>query len=909
MPAPIPRPVEQVFAQPQGPPPAPHPPEPALPPPLPQPIFATIAPAPPQRSTEEWETMLGGNWLNKLGVFVLVIGIALALGYSFKLLGPAGRVSISIAISLAMLAGGVVFERRERYRTFGRGLIGGGWAALYFTVYAMQALAPARIIYNPWAGAILLLAVAVGMIIHSLRYGSQTVTGLAYFIAFVTLAITEVTSFSIIALIPLAASLLYVARRFNWSRMAVFGLIATYVTCATRPDLGTPLWQAQTVFAIYWLLFEAFDILCPDPFLLPLNAVGFLGLSIMKWESAAPHQIWQLLAATAAAYLVGAILRAQSGHWRPPITLTAALAAIAIYLKLDHQWIALGLLVEAELFYLAGIRLRAAYLRYLAIPLFGVQLMHLLIFDVPDLPVRSWTPIAAFEGAAFYANRFLRSTDVFYGYAAAGMAALVAGYEAPERYQAVAWLLLGLAPFAFGWWRRMADFRIQGYLLVGLGLMATAPDLRQIPLEVSAGVCYGLTLCALLSGDDRFVGAERDALRFTGSLMATVASAALIWRVVPDLYLGLAWMAMGLLLLELGLRGLPRYFCRQSYAVAAIGAFRVLAFNVMGLANHGPWIPRLIPAGATLLAYTMAARARREEKGHVLDSASFAGTAFALIALWALLPPFAVAPAWAALALVLAEFEVPAMRFQTHLVSAVAFTGLFYNNFHGPHRLAMVALVLLSHYYLSWRTRQRFYLYSATILATVLMHYEIGHTWASAGWALFGLALLYAGQRWKLDDLCWQSSLLAAAAFTRCWYINFEGAAEPLLAGSAIIACLYASQLLNERGGQVRLYFSLLATALTTLLVYYQVTGSMRTVAWGIQGVALLSAGFPLRDRVLRLSGLALLLGCILKLFVWDLRHLETLPRIVSFIVLGLFLVGVSWAYTRFRERVAQYLY
>jgi uncharacterized membrane protein len=75
-----------------------------------------------------------------------------------------------------------------------------------------------------------------------------------------------------------------------------------------------------------------------------------------------------------------------------------------------------------------------------------------------------------------------------------------------------------------------------------------------------------------------------------------------------------------------------------------------------------------------------------------------------------------------------------------------------------------------------------------------------------------------------------------------------------------------------------------------------------------VEGVALLASGFPLRDRVLRLSGLALLLACILKLFVWDLRHLETLPRILSFLVLGLLLVAVSWIYTRFRERVQRYL-
>src|ERR1035441_5703837 len=85
-----------------------------------------------RRSSEEWEALLGGNWLNKLGVFVLVIGLALLLGYSFKHLGPWGIDAICVAIGLGMLGTGVTLEGRERYRTFARGLVGGGWAALYF---------------------------------------------------------------------------------------------------------------------------------------------------------------------------------------------------------------------------------------------------------------------------------------------------------------------------------------------------------------------------------------------------------------------------------------------------------------------------------------------------------------------------------------------------------------------------------------------------------------------------------------------------------------------------------------------------------------------------------------------------------------------------------------------------------
>ncbi|MBI5083849.1 MAG: DUF2339 domain-containing protein [Acidobacteria bacterium] len=60
--------------------------------------------------------------------------------------------------------------------------------------------------------------------------------------------------------------------------------------------------------------------------------------------------------------------------------------------------------------------------------------------------------------------------------------------------------------------------------------------------------------------------------------------------------------------------------------------------------------------------------------------------------------------------------------------------------------------------------------------------------------------------------------------------------------------------------------------------------------------------------RVLRISGLSMLIVCIGKLFFYDLRNLETLPRIISFIALGIILLGVSWAYTRFRERLRRLL-
>src|SRR5580700_3867803 len=73
---------------------------------------------------QEWEAVVGGSWLNKLGVLVLVIGIALLLGYEFTRVGPLGRVATGIAVSLVMLIGGLFIVRKRGYAIFARGLIG-----------------------------------------------------------------------------------------------------------------------------------------------------------------------------------------------------------------------------------------------------------------------------------------------------------------------------------------------------------------------------------------------------------------------------------------------------------------------------------------------------------------------------------------------------------------------------------------------------------------------------------------------------------------------------------------------------------------------------------------------------------------------------------------------------------------
>jgi uncharacterized membrane protein len=75
---------------------------------------------------------------------------------------------------------------------------------------------------------------------------------------------------------------------------------------------------------------------------------------------------------------------------------------------------------------------------------------------------------------------------------------------------------------------------------------------------------------------------------------------------------------------------------------------------------------------------------------------------------------------------------------------------------------------------------------------------------------------------------------------------------------------------------------------------------------WAIVGLAGIVVGL-LRDvRLLRLGGLALLLLAAAKVFAYDLSELESIYRALSFIALGLLLLGGAFAYQRIRRETTE---
>jgi hypothetical protein len=990
--------------------------------PVPAPV---PVPVPEPATAESWEMVVGTSWLNKIGVLVSIIGVALIVSYSFTHIGPAGRVGLGYLLSAAMLGAGVLLERREPFRNYAYGLVAGGWAGVYFTTFAMHDVAAAKIIDSDLLGISLLSAVAAAMIVHSLRYRSQVVTGLAYIAAYATLALSPLSGFALISSVPLAVSVLAVSQRLGWTGISTMGIASTYGVFILRqtvvPDGAFHSYDTlpYATLAAYWTAFEAADIIGlrirasravpnvgrPAP-MMWLNAVGLFAAALLTLPPDNPVFVSNFLAVAASAYLTSAILRAR---WLPPdpgaadettlftsrhgaTAIAAGLYAWAIDLRFIQNRETLGLLLETELLVAAGLTLRDVWVRRFGAAIALLATGHAWSMGVERHVVASTWPLSPSSAAlclvamAWYANReavhrrarVVDWIDQGYSWAGTLLFGTAVVVELAPAHQALAGLMLAVLLIEVAL-RRGPDFGAQSYLLslaslFGIVLAFIAPAVNgqlqgwgAAPGTIDNWIVLPAAIALAFEYAWR-VASRRHALGEGAAMVASAAAAlgtALLaifeWRVLSPAAVAPMWAASALALIAIG--GARRITAMrwQGYALTLVAGYRaLLPLTYAAPADGASTVSVALVIAAMYAAGYLGRRAAESPAGTPADTASpefamaatlgvLATSALALFK-WRVLPDDYVGPAWAVTAVVLVGLGYlrgrQGQRVQGYAVAVLAavhvgvplldrpsppmdetlwagaVAALLYGVAHLAHRAAVTSSTTGPAMEAD-RPAGRLVLSLATLLlAIVESRLWIGPIVAPI-WTVTAAALIGAGLVRRVTDLRWQGYVLlfAGAARSAMPLLRAEAAAPgEVLWLSVVIALLYGISLAARRGRNddgsqasaledwVRQTVLLCATVMLAGLILRKVPESLVTPALGLQGILLLFVGIPAHERVLRLSGLVVLLVCILKLFVFDLRQLEPLARIFSFVVLGLFLLAVSWIYTRYKEQIRRFL-
>ena len=356
------------------------------------------------------EQTLGANWLNKIGIAILVIGLAFFLAYKLQTWGPGGKVLCGFAVSFALLGGGVWLERKPTYRIFARGGIGGGWALAYFTTFAMYHLQAARIVDSLPVDLLLMMLVAAGMVGHSLRYKSQTVTALAFMLGFATLLTshveepTQTVVFSLAASAILAIALVVVTTIRHWAVLELCGLIAVYTShfvwlTKVLPDNHSDFaefWPSTALILLYWLIFRlAYVLRTPldkreenlSSVSAILNSGGVLGL--LKFQSAHPE--WAFWALVALGVFEMALAYWAKAKRRQAFVVLSTIAVVLLISSVPFRfhgvsWPVLWL-VQAQVLAIAGLRLGEPIFRRLGLLVGVITGGVLALHDVMPLAI------------------------------------------------------------------------------------------------------------------------------------------------------------------------------------------------------------------------------------------------------------------------------------------------------------------------------------------------------------------------------------------------------------------------------------------------------------------------------------------------------------------------------------------
>jgi hypothetical protein len=766
-----------------------------------------------------FEEALGTNWLQKLGIVLLVLGVASFGIYELAALGSLGKVMVLYLAAAALLVAGIYLEKNERYRVLGRTGIGGGWALFFFTTFAMYHVESMHVLNSMAMDSALMLMVAGAMAVHTLRYRSQLVTGLAFLLGYSTVAMSQDTVYSLSAGVILAIGLVAIVWKMRWYELEVFGILSSYLNhlywlsrilgVQGAQGRAFPEYNASTAMLFfYWLVFRLSHIVRKPETAVEehvstaaaiLNAT--LLLAAMRFQSVHPEFAYIALLVIGALELgFGQMAKRRREAF---VTLTVMGAALLLAAAPAHYAgpgndVAILWLVGAEVFLIVGVIVKEVVFR--RIGLFA------------GLLVAAWLVYSDFR--SLMTQRLSKEEPLLWAGALFGLCAVVFYVNA-----------LGIG-------------RKRGKLF------EESPDRE---------------------------------LLITHSYLGALAAAAGAWAYFTYDWTAVAFATVMVLLAGVGRRVESPHLQVQFLLFGVLAAWRGFAFNLHLGSPEGVHVTmRLVTVPLLAAAFYGTAKLAtlKDTAKQEIWRGCFAaaGTAALALLIWLECPELWRPVAFIALAMGLAEasrtLKYPALAWHTHAVCALAAMTTITADSRSVHRWqtmpvhALSGLVVIAGFYwLSWRgtkdadrhlpiTRVAYTWAAGALMLWAL--FELLHApWIAVGWVVFAMLLALASGWMSYEQLAWQANAAAICAMLRTINANYQlektiwpGIGLRILTVSLVAAGLY---FVSRRGAPneatrraVRFFHSFAATGLLAALMYYEEPNGWLAPLWA--GFALVLA-------------------------------------------------------------------
>ena len=878
-PPPLPK-IAPVFT----PPPAPvkEPVHPAITPASVAPIASRFDPPP----KESFEQKVGAFWLVRIGVVVLLTGLVFLGNYAYQHvihhIGPFGKVMMLYVAGGVLAGAGLWLERgEEKMRNFSRVLIAGGLAAIYYTTYAAHFVAKLQVIASPLLGGGALLALAGGIAWFADQRKSETVALLVVLLSYYTAAINPVAGFSLFSNLLLTVLAVFFLARHRWVNISSASLVATYASFGywrffntgslIIPSQLSPadFWSQSGFLLGYWTLFtvavfisrgEAFSAVQRTPFLTANNA-AFFGLVAPTVGLVYPGSF------STFAMLFGAVLLALSLLARRVraddlfmdgayLAQGLALVTIGIAAKFTGYQLALALAIES------AVLLEMSRFRHGAIYKIGACLCAVGAF--------------VFAGEAFTKDRSqivpLGSTLTLVFIFNAWRYKQSRGELAVPRLR---WFPAGFTGLAFLTslvvlyeWTGQRNFAPA----LALATIACAASLHLLRLPELTLIGQGYLAFANLAW---FTNDQRlDFPDWHAALLIVAALAMMhwwprqrVWKLgdAAENLVGLPYAFSAIAVLHVWL---PPKFAEPAWmAMAGFVAVIVLGY---GFATRAWWLAALSQTFTAVSVFQFFAHLAQSEGP------------WPLVFEWQPVATIALLAAQTAAGTLLGN-HLPASARGPVAVLAKAYrivltlTLFAWCVAYLPKPVQFLAIILLA----------------STCFFTGAFAKRGGAMLHAAALAVGALALFWV--RYFFDrevfaaDTAGVFILLAVQQFARRRKLDpslFPAAAHPALAFAGLATLWLHVTHAAQRSQH----------------------GLLLTISWSLLAFAVLAAGFLLRERLYRQLALALFGVAVGRVFLIDVWKFETIYRILSFLILGIVLIVVSFVYNRYGDRLKSLL-
>ena len=350
----------------------------------------------------DWEWLLGGNWLARVGILAVVLGLAffLKLAFDNDWIGEIGRVVLGLIVGSGLLGGGEYWRRK--YAVWAQALTGGGIAILYLSVFAAFALYE-LIPPLPALGFFLLVTLtAAGL---ALRYAARAIAVLGILGGFAApLMLAEGLPDQRILLayvLLLDLGVLALATFRNWRWLTLLGLLGSLLLFGFwQAELSPGLLLSQIALTIIFLIFVGattlFHLLwrrppgAVDQGLMTLNAAAYYGISYGLLR--ADWRDWMggftLLLAAFYGLLGYAIIQRHQEQIRLSlfaVGIALVLLTVAVPVQLDGLWISVAWAAEAAVLVWLSFLLDMRPLRWFGMALLALLTAQLVLFHTIPL--------------------------------------------------------------------------------------------------------------------------------------------------------------------------------------------------------------------------------------------------------------------------------------------------------------------------------------------------------------------------------------------------------------------------------------------------------------------------------------------------------------------------------------------